>query len=203
MLASIARNTVSVERQKTIGGERNVDGGTLRNLATPVVPATILIKLRNSDTGSVEITGTDSTGAAQTETITISSSKLGQGIKLFATVSLVETTDIDSGNHIQVLYRGKDGSAVKAKEDLFTCLQCQIQYNQQSWPNGRSGTVESGKVKIMIPLLCNNTENRLGAGDLITDRDSGFQFLVGGIGYIDGVGINRFQVVYAERRERT
>ena len=64
MLASIARNTVSVERQKTIGGERNVDGGTLRNLATPVVPATILIKLRNSDTGSVEITGTDSTGGS-------------------------------------------------------------------------------------------------------------------------------------------
>ena len=207
MLASIARNSVSVQRQVTIAGERvisaDVGGNTITTLATPVIPATVLIKLTSADSGSALITGTDSTGGAQTETITFSSSKLGQGIKLFATVTSIETTTIAVGNTVQAVYRGVDGSSVKSKQALYACLRCQISYSTQSWPNGKSGTVESGKIKIMIPLLCNSYESRLRPGDLITDSDSGFQFLVSGIGYIDGVGINRFQVVYGERRERT
>lgn len=203
MLISISRNRISVERQITIGGERNVDGGTLRNLATPIVPCTILISLRNTDTGTALVTGTNSSDQSQTETITITNSKLGQGIKLFKTISLVELTNIDSGNHIQVKYRGKDGSQVKAQNTLFDCLPCDISYSSQSWNNDKSGTVQNGKVTITIPVFCNDETQRLHAGDLITDLDSGYQFLVNGMAYIDGVGINRFQVVNAERREKT
>ena len=205
MLASIARNTISVERQKTIGATLTIADGerTIDTFAPPVIPCTVLIQLNDSDTGSVLVTGTDSAGANQTETITLSSSKLGQGLKVFKTVTEIAITDCTNGNVVQVLYRGRDGSQVKAQAILFSCIQCQISYTQQSWRNDRSGTVESGKVKFMIPLLCNSTDQKLRAGDLITDRESGNQFLVVGNAFIDGVGLNRFQVVYGERRERT
>lgn len=212
MLASIARNTISVQRQKTIGGERTLssdsgNGAELHNLATPVIPATVLCQIRDDGddcicNGSCVITGTDSQGDVITETVEFNGSHFAQGLTLFTTVTRVQTSNM-SGFHIYVKYRGVDGSAVKARDDLFTCIQCQITYNAQSWPNGRSGTVESGKVKFMIPLLCNTEDQLLRAGDLITDRDSGAQYLVVGMAYVDGVGLNRFQVVYGERRERT
>ena len=205
MLASIARNTISVERQKTIGAELTIAVGqrTIDTLATPVIPCTVLISLENNDTGSALVTGTDSDNVVQTETITLTSNKLGQGLKEFKTITEIAITDLTDGNTVQALYRGKDGSQVKAKASLFNCIQCQISYSQQSWRNDRSGTVESGRVKFMIPMFCNSADQKLRAGDLITDRESGNQFLAVGNAFIDGVGLNRFQVVYGERRERT
>ncbi len=205
MLASIARNSISVKRQKTIGADLTIADGerTITTLATPVIPCTVLISLQDNDTGSVLVTGTDSSNAAQTETITLSSKKLGQGLKVFKTITEIEITDCTNGNALQVLYRGRDGSQVKAQAILFSCIQCQISYTKQTWRNDRSGTVESGGVKFMIPLLCNSEDQKLRAGDLITDIESGNHFLVVGNAFIDGVGLNRFQVVYGERRERT
>lgn len=210
MLASIARNTVSVTRQKTIGGERLIaansgQGAELTNLAQPVIPATVLCEIRDQDcicNSSVVITGTDEDGNTITETVDFNGTRFAQGLTLFTTVTSVQTANMQD-DYVYVKYRGKDGSQVKAQDALFNCIQCQISYTQQSWPNDRSGTVESGKVKFMIPLLCNSEDQKLRAGDLITDRDSGYQFLVVGMAYIDGVGLNRFQVVYGERRERT
>jgi hypothetical protein len=210
MLASIARNTVSVTRQKTIGGERLIaansgQGAELTNLAQPVIPATVLCEIRDKDcicNSSVVITGTDADGETITETVDFNGTRFAQGLTLFTTVTSVQTANMED-DYVYVKYRGKDGSQVKAQDALFSCIQCQISYTQQSWPNGRSGTVESGKVKFMIPLLCNSADQKLRAGDLITDLDSGYQFLVVGMAYIDGVGLNRFQVVYGERRERT
>ena len=209
MLASIARNSISVQRQKTIGGERSLTVGnsTLDNLATPVIPATVVMELRDDgDTvpsnASCLITGTDINAATITETVEFLGSKFAQGIKLFATINTIVASNL-SGWHIYAKYRGIDGSTVKAQSDLFGCIQCQISYTQQSWPNGRSGTVETGKVKFMIPMFCNDAAQLLRSGDLITDRGSGSKYLVNGMAFIDGVGVNRFQVVYGERRERT
>ena len=203
MLVSLARNRISVTRQKTTAKQRNIDGSVINSLPTPSQPCSILIELRDNDTGSALIEGTDSNDVSQNETVTFSSSKIGQGIKLFKTVTTVTFTDIDSGNYVYVRYRGLDGSSVKVQEDVYTCINAQISASRQSWPNDRSGTVESGKIKIMIPLYCSNEDNKIQAGDLITDLDSNQVYLATGMILEDGVGINRFQIVYAERRERT
>jgi len=203
MLVSLARNRISVTRQKTTGKQRNVDGGVVQNLPTPFQPCSILVELRDNDTGTALIEGTDSNDVSQNETVSFTSSKLGQGIKLFKTISRVTLTDIDSGNHVYVRYRGLDGSSVKVQEDIYTCINAQISASRQNWNNDRSGTVENGNIKIMIPLYCSNEDNKIQAGDLITDLDSNQVYLATGMILEEGVGINRFQIVYAQRRERT
>jgi len=200
MLVSLSRNRISVTRQATIVKESDV--GTLTTFTTPAQPCSILIELRDSGTGSSLITGTDSSDGVQTETLTFTNSKYAQGIKLFKTVTQVTFTSL-SGNRVTIKYRALDGSQVKIQSTIYSCINAQISASRQKWDNGVSGTVQNGNIKIMIPLYCSDSTNKIQAGDLITDLDSNQTYLATGNILDDGVGINRFQIVYAERRERT
>lgn len=200
MLVSLARNRISVTRQATIVKEADI--GTLTTFTSPAQPCSILMELRDSGTGSSLITGTDSSDGVQTETLTFTSSKYAQGIKLFKTVTQVTFTSL-SGNRVTIKYRALDGSQVKIQSSIYSCISAQITASRQNWNNDRSGTVENGKLKILIPLYCTDQSNKIQAGDLITDLDSLQVYMATGNIMEDGVGINRFQVVYAERREGT
>ena len=204
MLLSVARNRVSVKRQKTIFASVTPSSASevVSVTSQPVTPCTVLIELSTASTGTIEVQGTDSTGSSQTETLSFSSQVIQQGIKTFATVTQITATDL-LGILLEGKYRGRDGSAVKTQSTLYSCLSCQISYTAQSWPNGRDGTTQKGNIKIMIPVFCNSSDSRLREGDLVTDLDSSATFLVKGIAFESGVGINRFQTVYAERREGT
>ena len=205
MLLSVARNRVSVKRQKTIfiSQAPSTTPETIANTAQPIIPCTVLVELGiAAPTATVEIVGTDEAGSSQSETLGFSSGTIQQGLKVFKTVTQLVTTNLSSVT-LSAKYRGRDGSQVKTQAELYSCISCQISYTAQSWPNGRDGTTQKGNIKILIPIFCNSSESRLREGDLVTDLDSSAVFMVKGIAFESGVGINRFQTVYAERREGT
>ena len=203
MLVSLARNRISVKRQSTTGKSTVIDTtGIVDSLPTPFQPCSILLELGSTSTGSAVIEGTDNTDTSQSETLSFTSAKLRQGIKVFKTITRIVFTGLN-GKNVKVKYRGLDGSSVKVQNVIYSCINAQISASRQNWNNDRSGTVENGNIKIMIPLYCANDENKIQAGDLIMDLESNQTYLATGMILEEGVGINRFQIVYAERRERT
>ena len=205
MLLSVARNRISVKRQKTIFKEATPSATpeTIAVTAQPIIPCTVFVELGSAAaTGTVQVVGTDEAGGSQTETLAFSSGKLQQGLKVFKTITELIATNLSSVL-ISAKYRGRDGSQVKTQAEIYSCVSCQISYTAQSWPNARDGTTQKGNIKIMIPIFCNSSESRLREGDLVTDLDSSAEFMVKGIAFESGVGINSFQTVYAERREGT
>ncbi len=201
MLVTIVRNRISVKRQTTEAKQGNVAASVI-TFPAPSQASTVLLELNNADTGSVLITGTDKNDGAQTETLTFTSSKIAQSVKVFKTVTQLDFTDL-AGNYFYARFRGRDGSSVKVQSTVYTCINAQISPSRQSWPNDRSGTVQSGNMKILVPLYCMDEANVIQSGDLLTDLDSSQVFMATGNILFEGIGINRYQVIYAERRERT
>ena len=205
MLLSIARNRVKVTRQQTIGGTQTAttDPATIETIYQPNIATTILLALDvATPAATATVTGTDKSDAVITEEYAFTTGIYQQGVKTFKTVTSVSLVGLE-GKTVEMKYRGVDGSAVKAQRVIYNCINCQISYSTQKWPNERSGTVETGKVKIQIPVLCNSADQRLREGDLVEDLDSGYTYLVVGVGIEAGVGINSFQTVFTERREGT
>lgn len=117
-------------------------------LAQPDVPRNIIATFNASTSGSIKITGTDISGAAITENLTISSATTGASTKAFKTVTLVNA-DLTTGQTNKTLKMGTgDLLGLNAKFATNPVLFCALN-------NAREATAPA--VTVSSTVLAQNT----------------------------------------------
>ena len=200
MLISICQSLVNVDRRSNQLISSTDVLSSISSVATPKVPACIVLKFSLSQTGTITIVGTDVNGASLTETISISSSKIAVGLDLFATTLRVELDSaiVSTGGKISAKFSGKDGGSIFTLSRVATAFPARISRGGANLAVPDSGTLQVEKPKALLPYTEVFEPQE---GDQLSLIQTSNKFIIVGSPFIEMVGFNTHWVCNLERYE--
>ncbi len=179
---SLASSNLTIKRESASVTTSDIplDGGSSAVTYSPSVPSFIKGKLSGfTSSGTVDVTGTDSSDSVITEQIPVDRNGWFIGDKTFKSVTDVSDTGL-IGCVIDLRVAGDDGSAVLGLDSIVVASTLgAISYRGEHEVNTvKLGVRSDSGAMIAIQYT---TEFTPMVGDFITDDDTGEEWLVGGI----------------------
>ena len=203
MLVSLGRNRVQITRTTNQPFDSFTTDASFTSVtksveATPKSKCTVSFRVRPKGNGSAVITGVID-GVSTTDNVTIPASGIARGDKNFDSISQIEI--IGSGltsRTITTRFVGRDGGSIKARKSLVNCIPAQISFGGQSYIAGVDGSLQRGKVTVLLPDYCDIIPRE---GDILTDLDTNNAYIVEGNALFQALGLSRHYEVVASRYE--
>lgn len=201
MLISICQSLVNVDRRSNQLLSSTSVASSISASSTPKINACIVLKFSESQTGNITITGTLD-GSSQTEVISISSSKIAVGLKLFSSTTTIELDSdiVTGGGTVEAKFTGKDGGNVFTLTRVATSYPARISRGGANLAAPNSGSLQVEKPKALLPYTEVFEPQE---GDQISLIQTSNKFIVVGSPFIEMVGFNTHWICNLERHETT
>ena len=199
MLVSICQSLVDIDRRANTFVSSTAVASSITSIATPKINACVILKFSTAQTGTITINGTLD-GSSTNETITVSSSKIAVGIKLFSTTTSIslDSNIVSAGGTVECKFTGQDGGSIFTTVRVVSGFPARISRNNANLAVPNSGTVQVEKTKALLPYT-ETFEPK--DGDIISLIETSNRFMVVGSPLIEMVGFNMHYVCTIERYE--
>ena len=199
MLISLCQSLVSISRRTNQASAVVAVTSTIPISVNPELNCPLNFVFSVSQTGEITITGTLN-GSPQTETVSVSSNKIGSGIKLFSTVTSValDAAIVSGGGTVKIKFIGKDGGSVASNSTVASDYPLRVNRGNENLLVPQSGSNPVEKASALLPYTEVFDPKE---GDIITLNQTGVQFLVTGNPFIEQVGFNSYWMLNLQKYE--
>jgi len=202
MIISSAHRSFTVRRKTAYVLGPIVASATMTADRQPIRESVFQVQM-GAGSGTVEISGTDSTGAAASETLTFISAGFRQTTTRFVSVDVDGISITWSGAlpNIEIKSLGPDGSLQNQDYPVVSGWPMYMDRSRPSramWKGERSGSAEEEPVFVLIQWS-NNWSPR--EGDILIDDHSSEQFVLTGTPVLEGFNRVSHWECWGMRRE--
>jgi hypothetical protein len=208
MIISSAQRRFTIKRLTAFVVDEIAVKATMSADRQPVRESIFQVRVRSgtSNSGTVQITGTDAEGSAINETLTFTTAGYKQTSKRFVSISPngITTTglaDEATVPKIAIKALGPDGSIQNISYTVtsgWPAIMDRSRPSRADWKGEIPGSTEEEPVFIMLQW----TENFFPReGDIFIDDDTAEQFILTGTPLLEGYGRVSHYAIWAQRRQ--
>ena len=188
MMMSILRNRIDITRQTQLLFSVQTAASSIVVARNPSSSSVVQVKLNQSSTGVLTVTGTENS-VSVIDSISFASSSLGITVKTFDTVTSIscDATIVASGPTVEAKYFGKDGGSASSQYSVVSGWPCFINrplgnsISTQDYRVDYFGSFQAEKPLIFMAYDESFTPK---VSDFIVDVDTSEKFFILGVQYI-------------------